>query len=128
MESRIGGRGLLYTGVVVILLGASFFLKYAFDNAWINETGRVMLGALAGIGLVIGGLRLARGGLTAFGHALAGTGFAILYLAIYAALSFYELIGIGTAFAGMVLVTLGAALAADRERAQALAFIAVAGG
>jgi uncharacterized membrane protein len=128
LESRIGSRGLLYTGVVVILLGASFFLKYAFDNAWINETGRVVLGALSGIALVAGGLRLARGGLTAFGHALAGTGFAILYLAIYAALSFYGLIGIGTAFAGMVLVTVGAALAADRERAQALAFIAVVGG
>jgi uncharacterized membrane protein len=128
LESRIGGRGLLYTGVVVILLGTSFFLKYAFDNAWVNETGRVMLGALSGVALVAGGLRLSRGGLTAFGQALTGTGFAILYLAIYAALSFYQLIDIGTAFAGMVLVTIGAAIAADRERAQALAFIAVIGG
>jgi uncharacterized membrane protein len=128
LESRIGGRGLLYTGVVVILLGTSFFLKYAFDNAWINETGRVMLGALSGVALVAGGLRLARGGLAAFGQALAGTGFAILYLAIYAALSFYQLIGVGAAFAGMVLVTIGAALTADRERAQALALIAVVGG
>src|SRR4029453_17915358 len=58
----------------------------------------------------------------------AGTGFAILYLAIYAALSFYQLIGVGAAFAGMVLVTIGAALTADRERAQALALIAVVGG
>jgi len=128
LESRIGGRGLLYTGVVVLLLGASFFLKYAFDNAWINETGRVMLGGLAGAALVAAGTRLAAGGLQTFGNALSGTGFAILYLAIYAAVSFYGLIGPTAAFAGMALVTLAAALTADRQRAQSLAFIAVGGG
>ena len=112
----------------MILLGASFFLKYAFDNAWINETGRVVLGALSGLALVVSGGRLARGGLYGFGHALSGTGFAILYLAIYAALSFYELISAPVAFIAMALVTLGAAFAADRQRAQALAFIAVGGG
>jgi uncharacterized membrane protein len=128
-ESRIGGRGLLYTGILVLLLGVSFFLKYAFDNEWVNETGRVVLGALTGIGLIAGGLRLAATrGLTVFGQALIGTGLAILYLAVYAAFNFYALIGANVAFALMVLVTLAAAALADRQRAQALAIIAVGGG
>ena len=128
LETRIGGHGLLYTGVLVLLFGVSFFLKYAFDNEWIDETARVVLGAIAGVALIAGGLRLALRGLTVFGHALAGTGFAVLYLAIYAALNFYALIPPNLAFAGMAMVTLGAALAADRYRSQALAIIAVGGG
>lgn len=128
LEERIGGRGLLYAGVLVLFFGISFFLKYAFDNAWINETGRTTLGALGGIGFIALGLRLATGGLDTFGHALVGTGFAILYLVVYAALNFYGLIDATTAFALMVLVTLGGAIVADRQRSQALAFIAVAGG
>jgi uncharacterized membrane protein len=127
LEERIGGRGLLYIGVVVLLFGVSFFLKYAFDNAWVNETGRSVLGALGGLGLVVGGLRLSRGGLQAFGQALTGTGFAILYLVVYAALNFYGLIGRPTAFVLMVANTVAAAMVADRQRSQALAFIAVGG-
>ena len=128
LEGRIGGRWLLYTGVLVLLLGVSFFLKYAFDNEWINETGRVLSGSFAGIALIAGGIRLARRDLAIFGQALIGTGLAILYLAIYAALMFYELIGTGTAFALMFAVTVASALLADRQRSQALAFIAVGGG
>ena len=128
LEGRIGGRWLLYTGVLVLLLGVSFFLKYAFDHEWINETGRVLAGAFAGIAFIAGGLLLARRDLAAFGQALIGTGLAILYLAIYAALMFYALIGAGTAFALMFAVTMASAFLADRQRAQALAFIAVGGG
>jgi uncharacterized membrane protein len=128
LEERIGGRGLLYIGVLLLLFGVSFFLKYAFDNSWIDETGRSVLGALGGIGLVWTGLRLAAHGLAGFGHALVGTGFAILYLVVYASLNFYALIGRGAAFALMVLTTAAAAVVADRRRSQALAFIAVGGG
>jgi uncharacterized membrane protein len=128
LEERLGGRGLLYVGVLVTLLGVSFFLKYAFDNAWINETARTLLGALAGAGLVVAGLRFASRGLEVFGQALMGAGFAVLYLVVYAALNFYQMIDRGFAFALMIVITSAAALLADRQRAQSLAFIAVGGG
>src|SRR6185295_15500081 len=32
LETRIGSRWLLYIGVAAIVLGASYFVKYAFDN------------------------------------------------------------------------------------------------
>jgi len=128
LEERLGGRGLLYVGVLVLLLGVSFFLKYAFDNAWINETARTVLGALAGVGLIGGGLRFARRDLETFGQALIGAGLAVLYLDVYAALNFYALIDRGAAFVLMVAITAAAAVLADRQRAQALAFIAAGGG
>jgi uncharacterized membrane protein len=71
---------------------------------------------------------MAARGLGIFGQALIGTGFAILYLAIFAAFNFYELIGAGTAFVAMLLVTVAAAWLADTQRSQPLAMIAVGGG
>ena len=128
LETRIGGRGLLYVGVLVLLLGVSFFLKYAFDNEWIDERGRVLLGALSGVGLVLAGLRIAQNGLHVFGQALTGTGLAILYMAVYAALNFYGLMSGNVAFVAMVAITIAAAWSADRQQSQALAVIAVGGG
>jgi uncharacterized membrane protein len=128
IEGQIGGRWLLYTGVLILLFGVSFFLKYAFDNEWINETGRVIAGGIGGAGLIASGWRLAGRDVRTFGQALIGTGLAILYLSIYAALNFYALIAPTTAFALMAIVTLLSAALADRQRSQALAFIAVGGG
>jgi uncharacterized membrane protein len=128
LEDRIGGRGLLYAGILVLLIGVSFFLKYAFDSNWINETGRVVLGAMAGIGLIAGGLRFAHAGLTVFGHGLTGAGVAVLYLAVYAAVNFYALISNQAGFGLMIAVTIAAAVLADRQRSQPLAIIAVGGG
>lgn len=128
LEERIGGRGLLYTGVLVLFFGVAFFLKYAFDNAWINETARTVLGTLGGIGFVVVGLRVAKGGLDRFGYALAGTGFAILYLVVYAALNFYGLIDRSVAFLLMTAITVAAGVVADGQRSQLVAFLAVAGG
>ena len=59
LESRVGGRWLLYTGIAILLIGVSFFLKYAFDNAWIDERGRV--GFRRGRGVRVDRHRVANG-------------------------------------------------------------------
>ena len=41
-----GGRWLAKIGIVALLLGVSFFLKYAFDNNLIGVVGRVILGLI----------------------------------------------------------------------------------
>jgi len=127
LESRIGGRWLLYVGTAA-RAGHRFFVKYAFDNDWIDATGRVLIGAAAGLAMVACGDRLAAPGLCLFGQILAGGGFSALYISVYAALVFYGLIGRPAAFGLMVLITAGAALAADLHRSQGLALFAVAGG
>jgi uncharacterized membrane protein len=127
LETRVGGRWLLYVGISILLIGISFFLKYAFDNQWIDQRGRVAFGVIGGLMLVATGWRMARQ-LPAFGLALTGTGLATLYLSIYAALYFYALISPGAAFVMMAAITVLATLLADRAGAQALAMIAAAGG
>jgi uncharacterized membrane protein len=128
LEEAIGGRLLLYVGTIVLVLGAAFFLKYAFDREWIAESMRVVLGGLVGMALVVGGLRLGRAGYDAYGQVLTGGGLAVLYLAIYAAFGFYGLIGAGVAFALLTMVTAGAALLADRQDSQPMAVMAIGGG
>lgn len=128
IERQIGGRWLLYAGLLILLIGVSFFLKYAFDNEWVDARGRVALGVLAGAGLIGGGLRLARRDLRTFGLALSGAGLAVLYLSVYAALAFYGLVDRVTAFALMGVVTAVGVWLADRERAQSLGVIGIGGG
>ena len=128
LESRIGGHWLLYIGTAALVLGIGFFVKYAFDNNWITETGRVLIGAAVGLVMVAGGDRLARRGYPLYGQILAGGGFAALYISCYAALQFYGLIERTTAFGLMVVITAAAAVAADIHRSQGLAGFAVVGG
>ena len=128
LEDAIGGRLMLWVGAVVLVLGVAFFLKYAFDNEWITETMRVALGVAAGLALIATGQTFATRGYRTYGQIVAGGGLAVLFLAIYAAFSFYALIGQTPAFVLLVLVTAGAAVLADRQRAMGLALMAVGGG
>lgn len=128
LEQRIGQRWLLYAGIAAIVLGASYIVKLAFDNNWITPAMRVALSALGGAALVAAGLRFAGGGLRLFGYALSGAGFAVIYVAVYAAQHLYQLIERGPAFWAMGAVTGVAAALADRRSAQPIAMTALVGG
>ncbi len=128
LEDAIGGRLMLWVGAIVLVLGVAFFLKYAFDNEWITESMRVALGVVAGAVLIGAGQRFSQRGYRAYGQIVTGGGLAVLFLAIYAAFSFYDLIGRTTTFSLLVMLTAGAAALADRQRALGLALMAVGGG
>src|SRR5438270_9617676 len=53
LESRIGSHWLNRIGISAVLIGVAYFLKYAFDNNWIGPAGRVTIGLLAGIAVVV---------------------------------------------------------------------------
>ena len=57
VESIIGRRWLGWAAIALILFATAFFLKYAFDNRWIGELGRVAIGVGAGITLTALGFR-----------------------------------------------------------------------
>nr|HPM84499.1 DUF2339 domain-containing protein [Candidatus Anammoximicrobium sp.] len=56
-ELLIGRKGLGWVAVVLLLFGTAFFLRYAYENQWIGPIGRVAVGLLAGLALVLGGWR-----------------------------------------------------------------------
>jgi len=127
LEERIGGRWFQHVGLIVLLLGIAFFLRYAFEHAWLSPAVRVGLGLVSGVLMAVGGLRMSRT-YRAYGLLLAAGGIAALYLSVYAGLNLYYLFGTETAFGLLVVITAAAAILADTTNSQTIAIFAVCGG
>ena len=85
MEYAVATTWLLRLGVMILVIGIGFFLKYSITEGIIGPAGKVALAALAGVGMLVGGIRLFRGAYDLLGQGLAGAGFATLYFSFYTA-------------------------------------------
>lgn len=128
LETRIGGSWFNWIGIIAFTFGVAFFLKYAFDNKWIGETGRVLMGIGLGVGILFAGERLRARGMAAYAYVLSGGGILILYLSVYAAFAFYQLVGQIPAFLAMAAVTATAVLLSARYNALPIAVLGLIGG
>lgn len=129
MEFAVATTWLLRIGVLILVIGIGFFLKYSIAKGLIGPTGRVLLATLAGAGLVGGGLRLFGGRYAVLGQGLAGAGFATLYFSFFTAHQpDYALLGVVPAFALMVLVTAVAGTVAVRFNSLLVAVLGLLGG
>ena len=81
-ESLVGGNWLARIGVLAIVIGTGFFLKLAFDNNWVGEQVRVILGVLGGMAF-LGASQYCLSRYPVYAQALAGGGIGILYLSIF---------------------------------------------
>lgn len=128
VESLVGGRWFNWLGIIAVIVGTSFFLKYAFERQWIGPFGRVMLGGVAGCAILALAERLRLRGYQAYAYVLSGGGIVILYLSVYAAFGFYHLIAQPVAFALMALVTATAVVLSARYDAYPIAVLGLVGG
>ncbi len=126
-EWLVGGNWLARVGTLALIIGIGFFLKLAFDNDWIGEIGRIVMGLAVGAALLAGGELWARR-YPAWAQATTGGGISILYLSIYAAHILYDLVPATTALLLSSLVTLAAAALALRHDARAVAVLGILGG
>ena len=58
MEFSIASTWLLRLGVLILVMGMGFFLKYSIDHDYIGPLGRVGLSILAGVGMLAFGTQL----------------------------------------------------------------------
>ncbi len=128
MEFAMASTWLLRVGVVILVMGVGFFLKYSIDNDLIGPLGRVGLSILAGLAMLVTGIRLLGNKYGVFGYGLIGGGIATLYFAVFAAFQFHHLIGMYTAFALMVFVTVCAGALAVRFNSLLVAVLGILGG
>ena len=128
LESIIGRRWLGWAAIILILFAAAFFLKYAFDNRWIGELGRVAIGSIAGVGMTTLGFKYHRRGWLVFSQILTAGGVILLYLSNYAAFGYYHLATQATAFAYLAVLVAEAAGLALLYDAPAIAIMALVGG
>ncbi len=127
LEVQIASHWFSIVGIVAILLGVVFFLKYAFDNDWIGPVGQVSLGIIFGMAL-LGAGEYFRTKYAKYSQIITGGGLGVLYLSIWAAFGVFHLVDGYSLLFGMSLVTLSATLLAVRYSAIAVAVIGVVGG
>jgi uncharacterized membrane protein len=127
LESKIGGQWLNRLGIFTVLIGVSYFLKYAFDNEWVGPAGRVLIGLLAGMGVVIWSEYVRRRGYEVFSYSLKAVGIGALYLSLWASSQVYYLVPTGMAFAAMMGVSAATVAMALWQNAEVIAAFGMLG-
>ncbi|MDR3725288.1 MAG: DUF2339 domain-containing protein [Terracidiphilus sp.] len=127
LESRIGSQWFNRVGIVAVLIGMAWFLKFAIDNHWIGPVGRVLIGLLAGTCFIAWSESFRARGYAAFSYSLKAVGSGTLYLSLWTAFQLYHLIPSGVAFAAMVAITAFNAFMAWAQDSELLALYAIAG-
>src|SRR5207237_82012 len=105
LESEIGGHWLNRVGILAVLIGVSYFLKYAFENQWVGPAGRVVIGLLSGLAIILWSEHIRRTGYGVFSYSLKAIGIGILYLSLWASSQVYQLVPNSMAFFAMTAIT-----------------------
>jgi len=127
MEVQVGQKWLLIVGILTMVFGVGYFLKYSFEQGWVGPEGRVAMAYLWGIAFLVAGDRF-RMKFERFGLFLIGGGIAVLYFSAFAAFQLYHLFTQTASFSIMVLITVLASVLAIRYDTKGLAVLGLVGG
>ncbi|HLA83814.1 MAG TPA: DUF2339 domain-containing protein [Thermoguttaceae bacterium] len=128
MEFAIAGNWLLRAGIVIVVMAVGYFVQYSVKNKIIPDSAQVVVGILIGLAMLAAGTRIVSRRYRLFGQGLMGGGVAVLYLSIFGAAQYYELINVLPAFGLMALVTLATGVVAVRYRSVLIAVLGILGG
>ncbi len=127
-QRLISGNILAKIGVVLLFFGVASALRLAVDYGFLPVQLRLLIGAVAGLGMIgFGWVKVRRGEHQTFGIAIQGGGFAILYLVVYFMLARYTLLGPTPAFGLFALLGLACVVLAAMQEGVVLAVFGLAG-
>jgi uncharacterized membrane protein len=127
VESRIGGQWLNRIGIIAVLVGVSYFLKYAFDSEWVGPAVRVVIGLLSGLAVILWSEYVRRRGYAVFSYSLKAVGIGVLYLSLWTSSQLYHLVPNGLAFLAMATLTAATVAFALWQDAEVIAAFAALG-
>lgn len=127
LEMELGGKWINRIGIMAIILAIAFFLKYSFDNNLIGPQGRILIGVILGVSMLVSGDFLFKKYLVP-AEGLMGGGIAILCFTVFAAYSFYGLIGQNTAFIILILIVVASAFLAIKNDTETIMNLGVLTG
>lgn len=123
----LGGNTVLRVGVVLLFLGLAFLLRYATEGVEVPVQLRYIGVAASALALLGLGWWLRRRN-PGYALVLQGTGIAVLYLTVFAAMRLHPLLAPSLALGLLVAVTLFSAILAVQQNALGLAAAAALGG
>lgn len=126
-EFLFGGNILGKAGILSIVIALSWFVKYAFDNHWVNESGKIFSGLLISSTLGFLGLHFAKKKFQALPLALLGGAIAGYLISVFTAYYAYNLIGRTEAFVYLAITLLTGFTLAYRTRSQSLFIFSLLG-
>lgn len=118
---------LTITGIITLVLGIGYFVKYAIDQNWISENFRFYIGIFVGFG-IIGIAHKLRKGYEIFSSILIGGGISILYFSLTIAFREYHLFSQNITFLLLTFVTIFYIVLALIYSKQVLAIFSIIGG
>ncbi|MFA6288167.1 MAG: DUF2339 domain-containing protein [Opitutaceae bacterium] len=129
-ELFMGVKLFAWIGGFALFLAVAFFVKYSFEHDLIPPEVRVAIGYLVSVGLVVGGVRLARSRYAVTAQTLCAAGVVSLYAVTFACHAVYKFPFFGPlpTFGLMVLITGVAFLLAVRMEAKVVAVLGMLGG
>lgn len=126
-EKYIGENLFGKIGILIFIIGIAFFVKYAIDQNWINETARTLMGYAVGAGMLVLAERLHKRYHT-FSSLLAGGAFGIYYLITAIAFHYYDLFSHTMAFVILCATTIFMSAVSVLYDRKELAVTALVGG
>ena len=126
-EKYIGENLFGKIGILIFIIGIGFFVKYAIDQNWINETARTLMGYAVGAGMLVLAERLHKRYYT-FSSLLAGGAFGIYYLITAIAFHYYALFSHTIAFVILCVTTIFMSAVSVLYDRKELAVTALVGG
>ncbi len=127
LEKFIGENLINKIGILILVLGISYFVSYSIDKGWIPTPARVGIGILAGA-MVLGVAHKLRLKYAAFSSVFVAGAIAIFYFTIGIAFHDYKLFSQPVAFSIMVLITAFATLITVSYNRIELAILTLIGG
>ncbi len=127
LETFIGENLISKIGILILVLGISFFVKYAIDQEWINEIGRVGIGFLSGA-ILLGFAHKLQKNYKAFSSILVSGAIVVFYFIITYAFKEYNLYSQTVAFILMVVVTIFSTVISLLYNRKELGVLSLIGG
>jgi uncharacterized membrane protein len=126
-ELAVGQKWFLGIGVLVLIIGIGFFLKYAFDQEWLGPAVQIAVGFVCGACLLFTGGVCHRRELRGLDVGIGAFGLGTLYLSSYAASQVHHLLPGALALVVILIVTLVGSCLSCLWMSQSLAVLTFLG-
>ena len=127
-EYAIATNWLARLGIMILVLGIAFALRYSYVHGLVSHQIRVIASLITGVLMTIFGLKQNGKKYELLGHGLLGGGITTLYFSVFSATNLYHLISPTLGIGCMVLVTITCGVLSVKFNSKLVAVLGILGG